>query len=444
MAGASAVRRLDYRHPTLLPDLLITLVALLLGALNIITFTDMSPIDEAAHYDYLVKFPEVPLQGEQLGQDAMETEACYGIALDASLPECGLPEYDPAAFPGGGYSTAGIHPPVYYALTSVAGRAVAAIFDVSFLVATRAVGVMWLIAFGLVTRRLATRSGVSRMMAGAVTILAISTPQIVTSATTLGPDIAAATAGALIILAATEFRGTWGQIAILTLFSAFGAMVKLTVLLAVGVACCIVIGKAAWGVLRPPPWPRVAATVSLLVISFLMTSRLWSQWFESNAIVAADQLPLNQWFMTDELPLGNLFAHVLMFFSPISGGYFPAYLGGIATDRISSIVPAILVVGALSAALGGRADRDLTILGSATVFIAAIGAPILVVGNFVENGMYFAIASRYALPITAAFMCCTAKVFDQHTGVRRTMVLLAVVSVATFLLQANPISIGSL
>lgn len=124
---------------------------------------EFSPIDEGAHYDYVQRVwnQGVPLMGDELLPETLETIACRGVDLEGLvLPVCGSRESTRAEyFPGAGLSYEAHHPPFYYLATAPLAFLLRNIFDLSPLTSTRAVGAIWLVAAMLVMYRAAILFG---------------------------------------------------------------------------------------------------------------------------------------------------------------------------------------------------------------------------------------------------------------------------------------------
>ena len=102
--------------------------------------------------------------------------------------------YDPAAFPGAGYWTAGGSGPVYYYATAAFARPLAAVSDWSLFSVSRGFGAIWLAGLMMVIYLLAERLGASRLAGVGVAVLVGTGSATITSAATMGPDTATAVA----------------------------------------------------------------------------------------------------------------------------------------------------------------------------------------------------------------------------------------------------------
>lgn len=432
------------RHLWPLVVMCVSSLVLVIGAVS--TFTELSPVDEGAHFDYIVRFPDVPVTGDTFTQETMELQACQGMELDYALPACDSAPFEPVEFPGEGFSTAGTHPPLYYGLTALLARPLAALTGVSLFVAARAIGALWLALLMILSYAIGITLGASRKSSLGASLLLGSSSAIVTSASTLGPDIAAAAMGALLILVTIRTDRSRPASALVLIVAALLGLTKLTTFLAVGVA---VIWLVAVGtVLSDPPRDRVAirkdiALALAVAASFLLTSLGWLMWASSAAVLPAEEIPINQWFLTDSLDPRALVSHALLFFTPISDGYVAPYLQGISKIRLESIAAGIMVFGAAAAFAALRSDKRASGLGLGVLTAAVVGAPLLVLVNFYANGMFFQLSARYGYPLLGAYAACAAVAF-RNKPQSGALVAIAGVVVAVVILQAEPFSIGSL
>ena len=132
-----------------------------------------SPIDEMVHFDYILAIPDVPVTGDRIAPTVMREWACRtsGPEFVLSIPACNDRPYQTRNFPGEGWSTAGGHPPLYYAVTALATRPVAKLTGLSLFSLGRAFGAFWLAAFMFVCFAIARRLGVGDVPALAAAVL---------------------------------------------------------------------------------------------------------------------------------------------------------------------------------------------------------------------------------------------------------------------------------
>src|SRR3974390_1045876 len=117
----------------------------------------LSPIDEAAHYDYVSRIADggFPRLGQFLLPSTLHLISCTGTALAISAPHC-PGSSNPRNYAGGGYQYEAQQPPTYYVATVPIRWVDAHLFGMSPLTAARAGGVLWMSA-GLILLWMAGR-----------------------------------------------------------------------------------------------------------------------------------------------------------------------------------------------------------------------------------------------------------------------------------------------
>lgn len=174
----------------------------------------LSPIDEAAHYDYVTRMSQgsVPRLGQPLERSTLTLISCRGTALRGLVaPPCGS-KVAASKYPGGGYQYEAQQPPTYYAITVPMRWLTVCVLRVGSLDGTRATGALWLIAGLLlfwVTGRL-IRIHPSALAAGV--LLLASGPVVLYESSIVTNDAASVFAGGLVAAvsaAAWRLRGRW-------------------------------------------------------------------------------------------------------------------------------------------------------------------------------------------------------------------------------------------
>lgn len=428
----------------LLPMVLLVLLAHILVLGTASTLHQISPIDEAAHYDYILRFPDVPVTGDRMTQETLELWACRGIALpNVVMPSCDTNTHDPDQFPGLAYNLAGTHPPLYYGVTAGVARALAELGDLPLFTAARAVGVLWFSLLLVGAYLLALRIGASRMAAfGAAALLAAS-PALVTAASTLGPDVAGAAVGAFLMLAAIRFDGSGRSALPVLLLAVLAGLTKLTLFTAVGVvALYLVIHPLIDGDRRRTIGKGLLLATTTVVL-FLGISFAWTSLSSARATMDSASIPQNTWFLTESLDLRMIPAHVFTFLTPINDGWIAPQFEGLIKYRLESYVTGALVLGVVAAAWYLRSRPMPGTLGSAVLIFAAIGAPVLLVMNFLVYGMYFQIPPRYGYALLAGFAAAAAFAFRDRQA-SRALVVVATITALAVIVQSEPFNVMSI
>lgn len=191
------------------------IVVVAINWLHVGAYQTLSPIDELQHVDYLYKAGkgEMVGRGDLIGDEAMHEEACRGIdARGPVLPCLPVGSYHAAQFQEGGQNTAYVHSPVYYFVTAWVGKAVMKAAPIDNLMKTaRLLGPMWILPALLLmvpTMRLLGAGVVARTAAA---VLAVSFPMVVHATSTVNPDVTSLLGGALVLCTPLLLGERWGR-----------------------------------------------------------------------------------------------------------------------------------------------------------------------------------------------------------------------------------------
>lgn len=222
----------------------------LLVALQIHDNPKFSPVDEAAHWDYVKRVAggDIPRLGQRLEASTRREIVCRGTDLRGLvLPPCRASQLPAQRFPGNAEQYEAQQPPTYYALTVPLRWTGTDVLGVADVTATRATGIFWLAA-GLLVLWAACRVmdlGVSATGAG---ILVLGTaPVVVYHSAVISNDAASIGAGSLVALvAAIAWRrpGRWSAL-IVGITGALVVAIKTTNLLPVGIVSALLLLCAA-------------------------------------------------------------------------------------------------------------------------------------------------------------------------------------------------------
>ena len=423
------------RWPRVVPYLLFLAVAVGVVTWHMQHFPYISPIDEGVHYDYIENLPHVPAGGEKMDQDALRETACrtYGPDYPQGTPPCGTTPYDPNTFPSQGFSTAGTTPPVYYVVTGVVARPLAAITPWSVWDISRGLGALWLTGLMSVCYLLALKLGGSRVGATGTALLVSTATDVVASAATIGPDVATGIAGGLVALAALAYDGGRRRTLLLLGAVALASLVKFTAFTAVG-AAIIYLLVVGWGRRREsnrPGFGRSALAGLGMFAVFGAVSYLWGLRYKATAILDVNTIPMNQVFLSDRIRWEDINANLYYtFVTPIVGNWNPVMFDNFANIRLESVVAGVLVIGVLGAAFALRHDWRVTGLAWGVVVLALLGPLLLTLLNFYANGLFFGIPPRYGFAILPAYAAATAWTL-RAPGASRGLLALGCLSVVS-------------
>lgn len=168
-----------------------------------------SVFDESTHIDYSWRASHLdfPARGDQIDETVMQIWMCYGND-QLELPSCGTEDPDPNAFSAQAlqYNTA--HPPTYYVITGLAGRAIDAATPLDLVTSMRLTGAGWLAA-GMIMMFAALRVArvpwaLSWVLAG---VAGMWWPIVAASSIVTNDAPALLTAGTALLIAGAMARG---------------------------------------------------------------------------------------------------------------------------------------------------------------------------------------------------------------------------------------------
>jgi hypothetical protein len=400
----------------------------LLVGLHVHRYTQVSPIDELQHIDYMEKVVRGHLvrAGDKFGQPAMREEACRGIdaPLDAELPPCHSSTFHPKDFQEAGYNTAYIHPPTYYAIEGSLGWVLQQLTGASSLVTTaRLVGTLWLAVFTICMWFLMGEFAIPRLARATVIVLVLTAPTVLHASATVQPDGSALAAGAAMLLATLRWEQRRWHWIVPALVGAAAVSLKVTNGLVVGLCVLYLVfryveeriaEREAARVATPVPSPDAEASpialrtrvvnVACIVGVVVLAALAWSVLQHAIQKFPGTDLPTNKVYEVSSFPFHAFFDSLGSGFSPFQHPYLPALTTTRATLRASMIVNGVLLAGTVFGAVwAGRGSR-LRALGGASLVAMLVVGPVFMLTDYLGFGVYYpgGIAPRYGLSIVPA------------------------------------------
>jgi hypothetical protein len=175
-----------------------------------------SPVDEGAHWDYVVRLADggFPRLGQYLQTSTVEELACRGTAGQLTVPRCIKPPFPKDLY----YQYESQQPPGYYAVTVPLRWFAMRILGLDDLTGTRMAGVIWL-TMGLSVMWVAGRVlSVDPRALGAGVVLIATAPLVIYQSASVSNDDSDILIGALVLLVsalAFKHRGRWTAPALL-------------------------------------------------------------------------------------------------------------------------------------------------------------------------------------------------------------------------------------
>lgn len=429
----------------------VMLVCLAFNWLHVSAYTKLSPLDELQHIDYLFRAAdgEIVGRGDVVEDEAMREQGCRGIDWETPVLDCRpLGDYEVSEFQEGGQNTAYIHSPVYYYVTAWISKLANEVTPASNLVtAGRLLGPAWVfpaVVLMVVTMR---RLRVGLLVRTAVPILAVTTPMVLHATATVNPDATALLGGALVIctpiLLGRRRSRTGGRLA----DAAAGALAmalkpsNLVVLVAgawmrsdmvvidadtatgtetpTGTATATDDEPAATGQpARQASWSSklmaVVVAVAPLAIGAVVASVIVLLIQSRSARADPDEIGMISRYVVDAFPWAQLSESMLTPGHFSSAGNGSNYLAGFLRSPLVVVCSGILAIGTLGLTVAGAFRRDSAgSVARATLIATVLGGPVLIVLNYVVQGIYVAIPSRYYMSLIPGAAIAAAAVASQ-------------------------------
>jgi hypothetical protein len=163
-----------------------------------------SPIDEAAHFDYVDRVGDfsIPRQGQPLLNSTLREIACQGNALDVKVPPCDSAHFRADKFPGSSQYEAQQPPPYYMAAVPLRWVTENVFRIDNKLDATRAVNIFWFVAALLMIWAAGRLMDIDPLALGAGILLLAMAPVVIYTMSTVSNDNTGIFAGGLVALVA--------------------------------------------------------------------------------------------------------------------------------------------------------------------------------------------------------------------------------------------------
>ena len=403
--------------------LAITIFAVCLISLAVRAHPQLSVIDEFQHSDYLFKVDSGRLvrTGDLVGAQAMHEVACRGLDVTFSLPACDSTR-DPSAYPGGGFNTADIHPPLYYAVTDVFARALLAVhLAPDLFTAARLVGGLWLAAALVLTWMLAGDLGATIPARVCATVLVGVSPAVLYLGSVINPDITALVGGALVTLVSIRWEQRRMPLWLVPLAGAAAVTLRATSLLMI-LAMALYLGLRILGPgadaanHRRRRWENIVAAGLLLGgTGAAELAWLWAR--HSMAIASAANSQVSHTYHAAGLHASQVISQVTVLVMPVDWaspflvqhgpfiwGQFrkPALMAGV------HLFSWLLIGAVLGAVFFLPRWRRVNSLALALAALLLLGGPFLVVIDFLAEQAFFDIQTRYGLGLLPALAAVLA------------------------------------
>ena len=379
-----------------------------MAALHVHAYQRLSPIDELHHADYLIKAANGQLlrRGDVIGPEARREGACRGVDAPGFPPgNCD----DESWLDGREFNTEEIQPPAYYFLTGWAARALRPFLGTSSLVAAgRMVGALWAAAGVAALWAVLALLGVSVLARWAVAVLVVTAPVVLHASTTVTNDATGLVAGGAVLLAAVAWEKRRVPGFVVVLATVVGVSLRLTNFLGAGLVILYLVLRAVLPAAGREDRDRRTPRSSLLMAAgvagaTVVTGLAWVALGSAVARVGplANPNTFNQQVagISFDVVLGQTGAAV----SPFRDPYLTPFLRTVPIRTMAQLTNWLMLGAAVGlAALAYRGSRGESIGASAFASAVATG-PLVTLTNYVFQGAFYEIPTRYGLSLVPAF-----------------------------------------
>jgi hypothetical protein len=418
----------------------LAVLAVAFVALQVHTYTRLSPIDELQHIDSLYRAPAAPAPGDRVGQEAMRQQDCRGVDAPGMDPGACRPlgSFDPATYQEKGYNTAAANTPIYYTATRGLAEVVSATTPADDLVtAARLVGGLWLGLGVALTYVAGRRRGVSRGAMLAVGALLAGAPGLQVPSGTITPDAWGLLVGAALLLAVTwwERSPTKARTALLVAVAIVVALVKMTNLVGVAAIGFYLLFSSSRDEEGPSRTRRIVTGLGTGAAA-VVAAGAWLAYVGTRRQMDPNDLPdMVSRFRVPEFPWTGLIDNSLVLLQPLAA---PVPVGSPTYIALgTSLVSLVLLSGTVAAAVFGAGPARSGALGRAVLLAAVLGAVALVASGYALSSSYFPLPPRYSVALVAPMAVVAASCLRTRTSVVIAAVLAtaAVVASAVRLLE---------
>ena len=434
----------DYGVPALL-----VLFALVSVVVHVPQNEQISPIDEFVYSDYLDKVPTegVVRQGEETGDYARSLVKCNGVLLylEPDAEQCATSEQLPdGAFPFGGRTSADIYTPAYFVVTWAAAQPLIWLGVDDLLDAGSYVGFLWLAGALLFLYGALRQMAVPRLVGLALGLLVAASPAAFWSSTYVSTDAPAMTFGAAVLFVVVRLLSGRRGGGALVVLSALAVLFKVQNIAVVGMAALVLVGSGAvglWERRRVSPAPasdplasdapasgsevRQRSAVRFIVVGVLsavLAVAVQVAWTAVRAMISVGPSP-------DQATGSPLSARALVRESFKFLGGIPLDPTGAANGAAISLAGFVLWAVTLGGLIGvAFVWRPLTTAWSlawATMVIALLLGPLLVLGVSVSEGYYFPLPARYGLSLLPSFVLAAGVFLGSRPAAGRVLLAVA-------------------
>ncbi len=390
------------------------LVCVVIPFLMVLSVVDrhpkFSPIDEAAHWDYVERLPShgIPAFGDRLLKSTLRELACRETRLEGLIvPPCDAKRLPYDRFPGGAYQYEAQQPPIYYAVTAPIAKVVTTVTGVGDVGGTRIVGGLWLVAGLLLMWHTSRLLSIDRLPMLGVTLAVGVAPLVVYYSSIVSNDSAGVLSGAIAcwVGAVTYVR----QRSYARLAFAIGvllALVKTSSAVPAGVVGFLLLLPALHGAVtgrilpwRHDCWSNMGKTGLSLIGGAVVGSLVWIIYYRVFATIEPKTLPTFDVLRGGSVNATTFLTQAKSFFAPLTDSYQPF---SVWNSEIYSLLQLAVII-AVAAGLGAGAfiakRTWWSVSGPPTLGLLYSAGVVIGYGIWRSYDINPGVSGRYALPM---------------------------------------------
>jgi hypothetical protein len=384
--------------------------------IEIVENPKFSPIDEAAHFDYVdrVARGELPRQGERLLDSTLREVACRKTAFfEVTSPPCDTPRLRYEQF-SSAWQYEAQQPPTYYAITlPLRWTAQNALMIDDELRATRAANIV-LLSIGLILLWTAGRlMAIDPLPLGAALLLLAAAPNVIYAAGTVSNDVTAIPAAGLVaVVAAVAHRRGRAGIPLALFAAGFAAtMLKTTNLFPVVTVAALfgvaAISRRAAGEASTTTLRRWLRDGGALLAGGLVAAASWAVLHRSLSLIDLTEEPTFDALRTRPRTFDLVIREAVELLRPLGTGA-PAETLSHAVQAPLYAALSFLLLGAGLAGLFVSPRRWPHVLGLIAVPLLYLGGVVFGLGLMINYDIDPGLSGRYALSLAPLLILALA------------------------------------
>lgn len=359
---------------------------------------NFSPYDEWVLFDYLVKVPVSGMVhiGEQIGNEALFRMSCFGDAFGPAGEICRGPNWtytEYSSYPLQGITSAAGYTPVYFWITYPTAKFFEMLFQLEFITAARATGIIWL-SFGFIfLSKIFKLFKINQVLLLGIGLGFLTLPVSNSAFTYISADSTVFTFGTLLIYLVLRFLLNKDNGVFIIPVAFLGYVIKGTLLFTELFCALLIIAVTIFSAKFPNKfqktrkiWLNVTYT-GFLIISGYLFDKVWGLIITLGAVGNSPEQG-----MDTPLALRSIITGALSFIPD-----FPDRNSMLVTDYVYIPISLLLVAGIFAWFFTQTEISTISILSGVTLISCVLLVPTIVVFYSVMHGYVVPVPPRYGI-----------------------------------------------